>query len=135
MDVWWVTAAGAEQRAATDLPALLGRGDGLVWVDIPQWFLEQMFRTRYGLVAVRTMAAVSREIYGRLATVGRGVPPTARPLLDDTVDQFSRIHAIADGQKEYLQGVIDFYRTRSDIKMTVAAERLAVIAVVTLPVT
>ena len=101
----------------------------------PEQFLEEMFRTRHGLVAVRTMAALSREIYGRLATVARGVPDEARPLLDDIVDQFARVYGIADGQKEYLQGVIDFYRTRSDTKMTIAAERLAVIAVVTLPVT
>jgi Mg2+ and Co2+ transporter CorA len=45
------------------------------------------------------------------------------------------LQSIADGQKEYLQGVIEFYRTRTDTKMTIAAERLAVIAVVTLPIT
>jgi magnesium transporter len=101
----------------------------------PEKFLDEMFRTRHGIVAVRTMAALSREIYGRLATVARGVPADARPLLDDVVDQFNRVFAIADGQKEYLQGVIDFYRTRSDTKMTVAAERLAVIAAITLPIT
>jgi Mg2+ and Co2+ transporter CorA len=94
-----------------------------------------MFRIRHGLVAVRTMAALSREIYGRLANVARSVPVAARPLLDDIVDQFDRVYAIADGQKEYLQGVIDFYRTRSDTKMARAAERLAVIAALTLPVT
>jgi magnesium transporter len=101
----------------------------------PERFLEEMFRTRHGLVAVRTMAALSREIYGRLANVARSVPAEARPLLDDIVDQFERVYAIADGQKDYLQGVIDFYRTRSDTKMTIAAERLAVIAVITLPIT
>ena len=42
---------------------------------------------------------------------------------------------MADGQREYLQGVIEFYQTRTDTKMTIAAERLAVIAAVTLPVT
>jgi Mg2+ and Co2+ transporter CorA len=42
---------------------------------------------------------------------------------------------MADGQKEYLQGTIDFYQTRTNTKMTIAAERLAVIAAVTLPVT
>jgi hypothetical protein len=30
--------------------------------------------------------------------------------------------------------VIEFYRTRTDTKMTIAAERLAVIAVITLPI-
>ena len=42
---------------------------------------------------------------------------------------------MADGQKDYLQGVIEFYQTRTNTKMTIAAERLAVIAAVTLPVT
>ena len=42
---------------------------------------------------------------------------------------------MADGQKDYLQGTIDFYQTRTNTKLTIAAERLAVIAAVTLPVT
>jgi magnesium transporter len=101
----------------------------------PEQFLEEMFQARHGLIAARTMGLLSREIYGRLAAIGRTVPAEARPLLDDIVDQFSRVFALADGQKEYLQGVIEFYRTRSDTKMTIAAERLAVIAVITLPIT
>ena len=101
----------------------------------PEAFLEEMFQARHGLIAVRTMAALSREIYGRLATISRSVPADAKPLLEDVLDQFHRVYRIADGQKDYLQGVIEFYRTRSDTKMTVAAERLAVIAVITLPIT
>jgi Mg2+ and Co2+ transporter CorA len=31
--------------------------------------------------------------------------------------------------------VIEFYRTKTETKMTIAAERLAVIAVITLPIT
>ena len=42
---------------------------------------------------------------------------------------------MADTQKAYLQGTIEFYQARTNTKMTVAAERLAVIAAVTLPVT
>ena len=34
-----------------------------------------------------------------------------------------------------LQGVIEFYQTRTNTKMTIAAERLAVIASITLPIT
>jgi Mg2+ and Co2+ transporter CorA len=94
-----------------------------------------MFQARHGLIAVRTMGGLSREIYGRLATVARGVPAEAKPLLDDIVDQFERVYGVADGEKDYLQGVIEYYRTRSDTKMTIAAERLAVFAVVTLPIT
>jgi magnesium transporter len=46
-----------------------------------------------------------------------------------------RVAAMADGQREYLQGVIEFYQTRTGTKMAIAAERLAVIAAVTLPIT
>jgi Mg2+ and Co2+ transporter CorA len=99
----------------------------------PEEFLEELFRARHGLLAVRTMAAHSREVYGRMAKLG--VFGEAQSLLDDTVDQFTRIGTMADGQREYLQGVIEFYQTRTHTKMTIAAERLAVIAAVTLPVT
>ena len=83
-------------------------------------FLEQLFQVRHGLLTVRTMAAL-----------GDG----AHTLVVDLEDQFRRIAQMADAQREYLQGVIEFYQTRTNTKMTVAAERLAVIAAVTLPIT
>jgi magnesium transporter len=98
-------------------------------------FLDEMFRARHGLLAVRTMAMLSREAYGRMAALARSVPVESRPLLMDIVDQFTRVGTVADGQREYLQGVIEFYRTRTETKMTIAAERLAVIAAITLPIT
>jgi magnesium transporter len=101
----------------------------------PEQFLEELFRARHGLVAVRTMATLSSEIYGRMATLTRFLPEAAQPLVADLVDQFERVRGMADGQKEFLHGVIEFYRTRTETKMTIAAERLAVIAVITLPIT
>ena len=101
----------------------------------PEQFLEELFRARHGLIAARTMATVSREAYGRLTALTRSAPALAQPLIADIVDQFDRVRGIADGQKDYLQGVIEFYQTRTDTKMTIAAERLAVIAAVTLPIT
>jgi len=94
-----------------------------------------MFRVRHGLLTVRTMASLSREVYGRMATLAVFGPGDGQALLGDIVDQFQRIGTMADGQKDYLQGVIEFYQTRTNTKMTIAAERLAVIAAVTLPVT
>src|SRR4051794_15360405 len=74
------------------------------------------------------------EVYGRMVRLsvfgGEGAAQ-----LDDLEDQFRRLAALAGGQREYLHGVIDFYQTRTGTKMTIAAERLAVIAAVTLPVT
>ena len=100
----------------------------------PEDFLEELFQVRHGLLTVRTMAALSREVYGRmghLAVIADG----AHDLVMDVEDQFRRIAQMADAQREYLQGVIEFYQTRTNTKMTIAAERLAVIAAVTLPVT
>jgi magnesium transporter len=42
---------------------------------------------------------------------------------------------MADGQKDSLQSVIESYQTRTNTKMTVTSERLAVIAAATLPLT
>ena len=101
----------------------------------PEEFLEELFRARHGLIAVRTMAALSREIYGRLATLTRMVPVEGQPLVVDIADQFERIKAMADGETEFLQAVIEFHQAMTNTKMTIAAERLAVIAAITLPVT
>jgi magnesium transporter len=101
----------------------------------PEQFLEEMFRARHELLVVRTMAGQTREVYGRMSTLIRFVPPEAQPLVADLADQFERVRGMADGEKEFLHGVIEFYQTQTDTKMTIAAERLAVIAAVTLPIT
>lgn len=103
--------------------------------DDPETFLDEMFRTRHGLLAVRTIAAQTAEIYRRVTGLQRAVPEPSRHLVGDLVDQFDRIAGLATEEKDYLQGVIEFYRARTETKMTIAAERLAVIAVVTLPIT
>lgn len=102
--------------------------------DVEQ-FLEELFRTRHGLITVRTMAALSREVYARMARINVFGTKRGHRLLQDTVDQFDRLAAMAHSQKDYLQGTIEFYQTRTNTKMTIAAERLAVIAAVTLPIT
>jgi magnesium transporter len=101
----------------------------------PELFLDEMFRARHGLLTVRTMASLSREVYARMAKIRVFGTDLGQARVEDTVDQFDRLRAMADGQKDYLQGTIEFYQARTNTKMTVAAERLAVIAAVTLPVT
>ena len=104
-------------------------------IDDPVPFLEELFRARHELLVVRTMATLSREIYSRMLTLERYVPGASESLVADLADQFARVSGLADGQKDFLQGVIEFYQTRTETKMTIAAERLAVIAAVTLPIT
>jgi magnesium transporter len=97
-------------------------------------FLDGMFRVRHGLLTVRTMSSLSAEVYGRmhaLAVFGS----EEQGLLENNEDQFRRLATMAHSQEDYLQGVIEFYQTRTNTKMTIAAERLAVIAAVTLPIT
>jgi magnesium transporter len=97
-------------------------------------FLDGMFRVRHGLLTVRTMASLSREVYGRMHAL-EAFGPDAQALLENNLDQFQRLATMAHSQEDYLQGVIEFYQTRTNTKMTIAAERLAVIAAVTLPIT
>jgi magnesium transporter len=101
----------------------------------PEQFLEELFGTRHALLAVSNMATLGDQIYGRMAALGRYIPPDCQPLVADLVDQFARVAGVADGQTRYLEGVIEFYKARTDTKVTIAAERLALIAVLTLPIT
>ena len=101
----------------------------------PKSFLDEMFRARHGLLAVSTMSALSREVYARMVTIEAFGAGPGQLLLHDAVDQFHHLSVMADSQKAYLQGTIEFYQARTNTKMTVAAERLAVIAAITLPIT
>jgi len=97
-------------------------------------FLDDMFRVRHGLLAIRTIAGLSHQIYGRMHALD-AYGEDGRAQLDNNLDQFDRLATMARTQEEYLHGVIDFYQTRMNTKMTIAAERLAVIAAITLPIT
>jgi Mg2+ and Co2+ transporter CorA len=101
----------------------------------PETFLDEMFRARHGLLTVSTMSALSREVYSRMVTITACGPGSGQSLLLDAVDQFHHLSVMAETQKAYLHGTIEFYQARTNTKMTIAAERLAVIAAVTLPIT
>jgi magnesium transporter len=90
-------------------------------VDDPEAFLNQLFRARHGLLAVRTMGALSAAIYGRMAAL-TGLPGKDRKLVADSADQFTRVRRLADGEREYLQGVIEFYQSILTIKATIVAQ-------------
>ena len=102
----------------------------------PQEFLTALFTARHELLTIRTMASQSGEIYQRAITlVRRFAQKDTIKLMKDLLDQYQRVSQISQSQLEFLMGVTEFYRARTDTKMTIAAERLAVIAAVTLPIT
>jgi Mg2+ and Co2+ transporter CorA len=92
-------------------------------IDNPEEFLTELFRARHGLLAARTIASLSSDIYDRLAGLP-GVSPEGRPLVADLADRFERVRKVADGEREYLQGVIEFYQTGLTVKVTLAAQQL-----------
>lgn len=101
----------------------------------PEVLLERLFLLRHELLIARTMAAQANDVYARIGSLERFVPDADRPFAKDLTEQFDRIRSVADGESQFLVGVIELYQTRVTTKMTVAMERLAVIAAITLPVT
>ena len=101
----------------------------------PQAFLDELFMVRHVLITVRTMASQSGEILSRCARVLRHLPQEDLEIVEDLRDRYRRLDRIATSQLDFLTGVSDFYRGRTDTRMTIAAERLAVIAAITLPIT
>ncbi len=101
----------------------------------PQEFLTELFTARHELLTIRTMAAQGGEIYRRAIRLTTFAPGNGRKLMKDLLDQYERVASISQAQLDFLMGVTEFYRARTDTKMTIAAERLAVIAAITLPIT
>ena len=79
-------------------------------------------------------AAADEEAHADLQADLRADRRADQHALEDLRDQYERLDRITRSQLEFLEGVTDFYRARTDTRMTIAAERLAVIAAVTLPV-
>jgi Mg2+ and Co2+ transporter CorA len=127
----WIVSSLIRREA--DLVASLARESGELEQRVmlgqdredPEEFLEELFQAWYRLLAVRTMAAHSSVTYGRMARLARFLPDTAPGLFADIADQFDVITTMADGQREFLHGVIEFYQTRTSTHMTMAAEKAA----------
>jgi Mg2+ and Co2+ transporter CorA len=101
----------------------------------PEDLLDELFLLRHELLISRTQAGQAHDIYGRLAGLDRFTTKEARQHARDLAEQFDRVRSLADGESQFLFGVIELYQTRVTTKMTVAMERLAVIAAITLPIT
>ena len=101
----------------------------------PEMLLDELFLLRHELLVVRTMAEQSHHVFGRVLALTDQLPGDAGRFAADLADQFHRVRSMADGEKDFLFGVLEFYQSRISTKMTIASERLAVLAVLTLPVT
>lgn len=93
--------------------------------DDPEAFLEELFQVWYELLAVRTMAVHSGVTFTRMAKGAKDVRDIGLALFTDIADQFEVVQGMADGQREFLHGVIEFYQTRTSTQTTIAAEKVA----------
>jgi Mg2+ and Co2+ transporter CorA len=117
-------------RREADLIAELAKQSGLLeqrvtlgeHLEDPEAFLEELFQAWYALLAIRTMATHSSATYGRMARLVRFLPDAAPPLFADIADQFEVIQAMADGQREFLHGVIEFYQTVLSVHATLLGQ-------------
>jgi Mg2+ and Co2+ transporter CorA len=116
VQVLLITADGTQRRSLDELDALLAdarAGRGLIWIDVPLWDDDA--------------AAVLTERFG-IHPRAAGDCAKRNPV--------PKVHVYRDHQFVVLHGPErEFYQARTNTKMTIAAERLAVIAAVTLPVT
>ncbi|HEU4908076.1 MAG TPA: magnesium transporter CorA family protein [Propionibacteriaceae bacterium] len=129
-------------RREAEMVAEVAREVGLMEQEVmadkdedPQNFLSQLFAARHELLTIKTMATQGSEIYRRAIKLTTFAPPEGLELMKDVLDQYETVAHISDAQLVFLMGVTEFYRARTDTKMTIAAERLAVIAAITLPIT
>jgi magnesium transporter len=101
----------------------------------PHTFLAELFTARHLLLTIRTMTTQGGEIFQRAIGLATFAPAEGTRSMTDLLDQYQRVSHISQSQLEFITGVIEFYRAQTDTKMTIAAERLAVIAAITLPIT
>jgi Mg2+ and Co2+ transporter CorA len=124
-------------RREIDLVAALARESGRLEQrvtdtdqdDDPEELLEDLFEVGHQLLAIRTMATHSAETYRGMARRIRSIAEEDRPLVVDLADRFDMVRSMADGQKEFVHGVIEFYQTRTSTHLTIAAENLATTSV------
>jgi magnesium transporter len=130
--------ARREAEMVADIAREVGLMEQRVMADVkedPQEFLSELFAARHELLTIKTMAIQGSEIYRRAIKLTTFAPPEGLELMKDVLDQYETVAHISDSQLVFLMGVTEFYRARTDTKMTIAAERLAVIAAITLPIT
>lgn len=87
-----------------------------------------MFLLRHQLQGVLTASEQAEQVYGYLCAPGRR-GEAKLPYAAGLEERFGAVHRSGTGERAFLLAVVDLYQ------MTMAAERLAVLAALTLPVT
>lgn len=97
--------------------------------DDPEELLEDLFEVWQELLAIRTMAAHAGATYRRMCRMVRTLSANDQRLVTDLADRFDLVRSIAEDQRDFIHGVIEFFQTRTSTHMTIAAEQLATTSV------
>jgi magnesium transporter len=123
------TLAGREIELIADLAERSGQLEQRVMAGESmadtEGFLTSLFQVWYELLAIRTMALHSAATYDRTAHLVRFLPDDDRRMVADLADRFEVVSRMADGQRELLHGIIEFFQTRMSTHMTIAADAMA----------
>ncbi len=123
------TLAGRETDLIAELAESCGQLEQRVMsgesLEDTEEFLTDLFQVWYELLAIRTMALHSAATYDRMAHLVRFLPEEDTPRIADLADRFEVVSRMADGQKELLHGIIEFFQTRISTHMTLAADRMS----------
>lgn len=100
----------------------------------PEVFLEELFDVRRDLVTIANRAAQSRDALTTTLDVARNLDNDGGALIKAARDRFERLSHVCDGERSFLQEVLDYHEHRTNTKMNFAMERLALVAAVVLPI-
>jgi Mg2+ and Co2+ transporters len=114
-------AALAERSGQLEQKVVLAGGPG----EGAEEFLNDLFRVWYELLAIRTIARQSSSTYDRVARLARFLPPEVTLVVADLADGFDMVATMADGQREFLHGVIEYFQTRVGAHQAISAEDTA----------
>lgn len=88
-------------------------------------FLNELFRVWYELLAIRTIALHSSATYDRVARLSRFLTPEVTLTVADLADGFDMVVSMADGQREFLHGVIEYFQTRMSTHLAISSDDTA----------
>ncbi|HEX2240997.1 MAG TPA: CorA family divalent cation transporter [Actinomycetota bacterium] len=100
-----------------------------------QEFLEEVYRVRHELITVRNRAAQNRAACARTAEVAGEIVPGLVGPFEELAVRLQRLGDLCDGEREFLQDLLDYYASVLTAKMNIAMERLALIVVLLAPTT
>jgi Mg2+ and Co2+ transporter CorA len=101
----------------------------------PEAFLDELFQVNHDLVTIGNRAAQSREACDSAAELLDSRGGRDKQVFEDLAKRFTHVRNLCDGEKEFQQGLVDYFEHLTATKMNIAMERLALIAALALPVT